>query len=890
LSEKNKQQQRTREQASDAPFSRSLDRLVSLARAALFWEKLWRALVPPLLVVGLFLAVSFAGLWLEVTGIWRVAGVALFGLALAISFLPFFKLRRPSRKDALSRIDRESGIAHRPASALDDALANAGDDPTTEALWALHRQRLARHVAALRAGLPSPRMVDFDRYALRAGVLVALVASAFVAGPEKYARVASAFDWSAAAIGSDAYRVDAWIDPPPYTGRAPVLLKLGSAEAGNAEHPEKIAVPIGSTVIVRASGGNLRLETRGGLEVPKPARKADTSNTGKAAATGGRGELVEMKASAAKPLPDNHEHRLVLRGDARLGIKRSGAVLGVFDITAIPDKPPRIELTDAPRANVRGSLTLSYKIEDDYGATAARANFINPKVEGETGKLRSLVAPPHIDLALPSGIGGLGETVMTADLSDHPWAGARVKMVLTAHDEGGNNGESVPIEITLPQKHFVKPIAKALAEQRRDLVLFPDDKGRVETALEALMIAPEAFSTPPSVYLGLVVASNMLREAHSDPAILGVADFLWKMALQIENGDLSDAERELRAAEQQLREALQRHASDAEIRKLTENLRAAMDKFLNEFAKKQQRERKAQDQSPAGPNGSKSISRKDLQAMLDRMQEMARAGDRASAQRMLEQLQNTLDNLAMAQRRQADPAQRAMNQALNDIDKMMRDQQNLRDETHRRGRGQRGQQQQGQGEQQQGEQSQDQQGGQRGGQARRGQQSGQGDQTGQNLRQRQQALRDRLEELQKRLRDAGQSEKGLDDARRAMRDAEKALGKGGEEGNSAAVDAQGRALEALHRGAEQLAQQMQGQGNGQGGEGSAEAGQQGGTDPLGRPMGGDPAFNPYSRYDPMGMPAAQRAQRVLEELRKRLSDPSRPREEMDYLERLLRRY
>jgi hypothetical protein len=55
-------------------------------------------------------------------------------------------------------------------------------------------------------------------------------------------------------------------------------------------------------------------------------------------------------------------------------------------------------------------------------------------------------------------------------------------------------------------------------------------------------------------------------------------------------------------------------------------------------------------------------------------------------------------------------------------------------------------------------------------------------------------------------------------------------------------------------------------------------------------MGGDSAFNPNSRYDPLGIPAAQRAQRVLEELRRRLADPTRPREEMDYLERLLRRY
>lgn len=43
-----------------------LERLVGFASAALLWEKLWRAVIPPLLVVGLFVSLSFAGLWLDV--------------------------------------------------------------------------------------------------------------------------------------------------------------------------------------------------------------------------------------------------------------------------------------------------------------------------------------------------------------------------------------------------------------------------------------------------------------------------------------------------------------------------------------------------------------------------------------------------------------------------------------------------------------------------------------------------------------------------------------------------------------------------------------------------------------------------------------------------------
>jgi hypothetical protein len=150
------------------------------------------------------------------------------------------------------------------------------------------------------------------------------------------------------------------------------------------------------------------------------------------------------------------------------------------------------------------------------------------------------------------------------------------------------------------------------------------------------------------------------------------------------------------------------------------------------------------------------------------------------------------------------------------------------------------------------------------------------------------------------LDDAGAGGKDLDGAQNAMREAERALDQGpGATGD--AVDAQGRAVEALRDGAQKLAEAMNGQagGDGSGTEGEEEEGRQGspgqfgaadGIDPLGRPAGRERAFNPGARFDPMGIPTAERARRVLEELRRRLGEPARPREELDYLERLLRRY
>ncbi len=57
-----------------------------------------------------------------------------------------------------------------------------------------------------------------------------------------------------------------------------------------------------------------------------------------------------------------------------------------WSFTAIPDRAPTIALTKDPEPQARGSLMLNYKIEDDYGATEARANFVlKPQQFDDTG-------------------------------------------------------------------------------------------------------------------------------------------------------------------------------------------------------------------------------------------------------------------------------------------------------------------------------------------------------------------------------------------------------------------------------------------------------------------------------------------------------------------------
>ncbi|OJX99902.1 MAG: TIGR02302 family protein [Rhizobiales bacterium 62-17] len=883
---------------ASSSLTQRLDRLARVAGLTLSWERLWPPLLALGVIVALFLTVSWLGLWLHLPRWGRISGLIVFAALLAWPAWLFWRVRLPSRAEALDRIDRDSGLPHRPAATLDDQLANATADPATRALWRIHLQRAAQTASQFKIASPSPGVSRFDRYAVRGGVLLALIASAFIAGPEKYPRVLAAFDFNAAGSISQGYRLDAWIDPPAYTGRAPQVLRLQDetgARPGNVA--QKIQAPAGSTIIMRASdGAGVSAEIKGGIVDKADEEKAEDKNNDKTKPATNRA-VADAKRS-------DQEKRWSLRADGTLTLRRLGSTIATFDISAIADRPPVITLKGEPKSNARGSLTLSYKIEDDYGVVGAEAEFSKPSLRGKPVTGRMLYDAPKMPLALAQGPGGLGDGETTGDLSEHPWAGAQVTMSLMARDEAGNTGHSDPVELTLPQRTFVKPLARALVEQRRNLVFAPDNRARVMAAMEGLMIEPEKFQTGTSVYLGLYAIAKRLQAARTDDQLRDTADLMWEMALRLEEGDLTGAERDLRAAQQALRDAMNRGASDEELRKLMDQLRAALDKFMQELAERQMRDgdQQADNQQP-DPN-TRFITPQDLRSMLDRMEDMARNGNMADAQRMLDQLQNMLENLQTARRQsQQNSAQREMNRALNQLDQMMRDQQELRDDTYGesqgrpRQRAQRNQQQRQNGQQQRGQRQQGQQ--QPGQQGEGDEQDNADNPNGQGLQQRQEALRKQLQDLQRRMREMGlPPEQGFSDAEDAMNEAEQQLGEGSGEGQGKAVGSQGRALESLRKGAQSMAQQMQQQG-GQPGEQSGGPGDPNGpgqrgrdaarSDPLGRESR-DRGDNSRSRYDPLGVPAAQRAQQVLEELRRRLGDQTRPREELDYLERLLRRY
>ena len=834
-------------QPDDLPSATVLAQALTRARWTILWERLWPALASIATAIGLFLALSWLGVWLWLPPMARAIGLLACLALIAASAIPLLFVRLPSKADALRRLDRLSGIVHRPATAMADSLATPADDPLAKALWQAHVERAIAAARTLRAGIPAPKVPVRDPYAVRAAVLVLAVAAFFGAGGERWTRIGAAFDWRGV-VAPKNFRVDAWVTPPPYTARPPVLLPgVRPGEPARVTSAEPLSVPAGSTLVVRATGSvQVDLAIKGGLQ---PA-----------------------EGVAKRPIPGAEEHRFTIAGDGSATLR--GVVAGdvTWSFQAVPDKPPTIALTKEPERQARGSLRLLYKVEDDYGAVGAQATFARkPETRTNAHPPRPLFGPPELALSLPQARtrNGAGQTIK--DLTEHPWAGTDTLMTLAARDDGGNEGRSEPQALRLPERVFVKPLARALIEQRRNLALDAEAQSEVLVALEALTMAPERFEMPAGVYLGLRSIYWQIGRAKKDDTLRDAVARLWSMAVGIEDGNLSDVEKALRAAQDALREALERGASEEELKKLMDQLRAALDRFMQALAE-QMRRNPDQMARPLDQN-TRMMRPQDLRSMLDQMENLARSGNREAARRMLDQLQRMLENLQMARPGGQQDGDEDMMSALDQLGDMIRRQQQLRDRTFREGQNQRGERRRGQ----------------------RGDQNRMGD-----LQRDQQALREQLRQLMEQLRQFGlgqqpgqQGEKGdgMGELGRAGEEMGKAEGQLGEGDGDGAVGSQGRALEALRRGAQGMAQAMQ-QGQGQG-PGPGQPGRFGrqranqDTDPLGRPLRGRD-YGDDSTVKVPGEIDVQRARRILEELRRRFGESFRPQLELEYIERLLK--
>ena len=802
---------------------RALGRKFLITRIVLFWERLWLALWPAVGVAGLFVALSLLDVWTLVTG-W-VHVVALLAFAGAVGgalWRGLSGLSMPDGEDARRRLETQSELLHRPLTTLEDTLATASNDEGTRELWRLHRRRALASVRRLRIGFPSPGLARFDARALRAAVALLVIIGGSVAGGESWQRLASGVAPSFADERVVAATIEAWVAPPTYTGLPPVLLK--QPEPADPEAPETprsletIQVPAGSELLAKVNGGRglpaLSLDQRA---VPFTMVEAD---------------VYELRTAI-----DSARHMVISQSDQELGAWR-------LDI--VPDLAPTIAFNGLPVETQRAALRIDYSADDDYGLAAVRLEIRL----AETDKLE------EIEFVLSGPSVRTSNDTVYQDLTPHAWAGLPVHVRLRADDQMGQSGFSETFDITLPERRFRHPVAKAIIEQRKRLASEPEARQDIARALGAIAAAPGDYYDDYVAFLTLNSARRRLERAGGDAVVNDVRQMLWDTALRIEDGALSIAEREVRMLEQALLEALARDAPPHEIERLMNELEEALDRYLQALA--QQALQAAEDTAglQAIESDILSLSRDDLQRLLDRARELSRMGSKEAARELLSQLRDILENLrAGVMSSQQREAQRQGQRNLRDLGELMMRQQQLLDRSFRRAQ-------------------RDMQGpGQRGRQPMPGARADAGVQ---------EALRRMLGEIMRRLgENGGDIPEALGEGELSMRAAREALAR---DRNDQAIGPQTNALESLRAGAGAIMQQMLSDiGMDDGPMGDDD------VDPLGRPMQGA-GIDTGDNVKVPDKASLQKAREILDELHRRASQRTRPPPELDYIDRLLKRF
>lgn len=778
------------------------------------------------------LAIPFLFAFISLCDLWKFTPSWAHWLALAASGAGFAGLLYRGFRTFRLPSRREAQARLEEDGAVAHAALQAMDDAPFGAeenpLWRAHMQASAERAREARLKRARDMGERCDPWGLRF-IALGLLAIGFIAsGKDTLSRIALGFDPGAHA-GAGKLVADLWIEPPAYAGRAPIyLLRAGQPLPSNSE---QVNAPEGSILKAQVNGGGrVRLSYQTEKET-KRARFEREKNAGRADIAIGESGLL----------------RLTLGGKE-----------GRWPIGVLADAAPTVSFITPPMRTDDARLHFAIEIEDDYGVSDAWLVMrLDPDQERplDAPALDAAALSESRSIPLEGVKGQSGERAATLDLQADPWAGLQVLAKVVARDGAGQSGETATVAATLPTRMFYNPMAKAVIEQRQTLAVSAEDWRRAARAFDAVTMAPDIFyEEKPTNYLLLRSAFWRVMRQDGEGYDDAVEKF-WPLALQLEDEALELARQRLEAAREALREALERGASDEEIERLVEELRQAMNDYLTALAQSGQPMEEA-------PRNAEQLDQTDLDDMLDAIRDLSQQGANNAARQMLSDLENMLNNLRLSQ-----------------------------------GAGQSGQGRPSQG--QSGQSGQGQGGGQAGaagdliGRQREladetFEQRRNGELNGDSLAAQEGELGGDLDALMDALEGDGEADpngdagRALGRARSAMREAEGALA--GDD-FAAAGDAMERAIANLREGAEALAreQMRQAQGEGEGREGQRDGP---GSDPLGRPAGNAAGEG----VEVPGESEAGRTRAVIEELRRRLGEPGREDDEVEYLERLLERF
>jgi hypothetical protein len=595
----------------------NLARLRRRAAWALSLESFIRVAMPAAGILAAYLVAALFGLGSP----WAFS--AMLGLAVLAVAFRLARRRRPAPGEVDRRIERASGLRHRPIAMLEDTPESESE--MSAAIWQLHQRRVAASLQAARAGRPAIDAAACDPYAMRGLLLLLLLTGAIIAGPASLPRLAGAFAFPELLFSTAG--VNAWITPPAYTGAPPLVLSRG-------ENPVVLA---GSRLTLVVDGERRPVASLGGSAI-------------------GFADLAQNSFRADATLTTT----------AKLRIGPWWHLLAAWNLTVVPPAPPVIQMRQPiPRDH---QLLIGWQAQDRYGIESLAAALM------PLGHPHAQPEPFDLPLDGPNAKNATGTA--RPDISDSPYAGLQVAVTLTARNLAGIIGLAGPMTVTLPPAALQDKTANALAKLRQRLALEPAKTAEIGAALSRLAAAPPS-QISASADLQMAVLARQLagREIPADAAQKRLAS----LVRQVEEGPDYEPSRALAAANQALEQAL-RQAINAG--KPLDNTR--LQSLLAALHEALARHLQALGPSASSAPGESTIGPSDLDRMAEQIAADQAAGQTAKAQAELSRLQQILAALQSAKPMTAEQAKRAQAsaQAAQQLSKLTKGESALLDQTN----------------------------------------------------------------------------------------------------------------------------------------------------------------------------------------------------------------
>ena len=627
----------------------------ALSALGLTFERFWHGFWPALSVLAAFLGVSCLNILTSFGPAAHLAMLFAFTAAFSIACTRFgARFRFPRAREIRRAIELESALRHRPLEAMLDKPVE-GTDPAAQKLWASYQERLVRIREDIRTYRPKPNVAHRDPYSLRIAAAVLLALGLLTAQHDAWFRIRQGLYVDVTQfVHMKPVALDAWITPPDYTSQNPVF--LATTQLGASAIKGSVTVPEGSLLKVRLSG----------YDAPPHVTYAE-------------GETPAF----AEPAPHNFTMEMPLTKDGELKIKKGWfRTLGKWHINVTPDQPPQITFLGVEKGD-RATLKIKYKVSDDYGVRKIYG-VISP-----TPELQKLSGGRTIDFDIPVPDDmHADEQVYVADLASHPWAGSPVMLSLNAVDAAGHLTETPAQKITLPERDFQNPTAKRIIAERKRLIWYDNliTERLVTQAIAEIASVPANYKYDLITFLGLDMAAKRLMYDGGPEAVNTDIALLWDLAVRVEDGGLSLAQRELSDALQRLSEGLKdKSMSKDDLQKLMDDVQQKMREYVKTLAQEMQQRMRDGKQSPqlSQDLAEKLMKKIDMGKLMEQLKNLQSGTEREQMEKMAQFMKNSIDNYDPAKMDRMQQQQRKAMEALNQLQKLIERQQALLDKTNK---------------------------------------------------------------------------------------------------------------------------------------------------------------------------------------------------------------